>query len=263
MQEYTVKKGDTLREILITDPCLVTTDGWTCQLEIFDNSGAIVIGPTSVTNKTVAQDAFIVSLTPTQTSSLAVESYKVVVELSNNSLTPPVNAEHEFVLNIDPEYESGDTVDLIVLTVAENSFGTYESLVHKLNQMPLLKLSNSVSRRELKGALVQSYYNIGLLALDFGLYTDPLLASEYTADDLSSLTASQTDALLRAQLVESNMLLGGNPIEDRRRMGLLSDSVGESTHFFRTRKPIEMPVYKETVKVLQGYISWNRKISRG
>lgn len=263
MQQYNVKQGDTLKDILISDPCLITSQGWTCVMELFDNSGAIAIGPINITSTTEADDAFVVSLSPAQTALLDVEIYRMVVELNNPSLTPVVNVEYEFIISVDPQYESGDATDLIVLTVADNSFGTYSSLIHKLNQMPLLKMANAVPRRDLKAALVQAYYNIGLLALDFGLYNDPIVSSEYTADDLAALTSSQTDILLRAQLTESDMLLGSNPVEDRRRMGLLSDSVGESAHFFRTRKPLELPVYKETARILQGYISWNRKIGRG
>lgn len=261
MQELNVIKGDSLAEFEVTHPELILTTGWTCSMSVLDDAGTAVLGPISVTDTTDAEDAFLVSLTPAQTSSLSVETYKMTVELNNASLD--FNQEFHYLLNVDPEYEAGTATDLIRLTRATNSFATYEDLLLKANQMPLLKMVNKVSRRELKAALIQAYYNICLLTLDFELTSGETDPSEFDTTDLDELTTAQLDILLRAQITEADMLLGANPIEDRRRAGLLSDSVGESAHFFRTSKPLELPVYKETARVLKGVIVWAKRIGRG
>lgn len=259
MSEYTVNQGDTSPVILIGSSSMVTTTGWTCTLKVLDANDVELINKT-ITETNEANDRFRAYLTPAETTALPVETYRLFIELSNAALTPPFNVEEKHILHVEPDMDVGD---IVVITRATNSFGTYEELLTTLGQMPLLKQAPSVGRRELRASLVQSYYNICLLTLDFGLTSETTSPHDFTVADLDELTATQLDILLRAQLTEADMLLGANPIEDRRRAGLLSDSVGESAHFFRTTKPIELPVYKETARVLKGAMIWTKRIGRG
>lgn len=70
----------------------------------------------------------------------------------------------------------------------------------------------------------------------------------------------QRDALIRAQLIEANYLLSGNTPEKQRISGLLSHSAGESAHFYRTSKPLDLPVSRETAKSLKGIITYVARI---
>lgn len=267
MTEYTVKKGNTSPIILVGSSSMIDTTGWTCNLLVLDDQGVALIDK-NVIETNDAGDKFRAYLTPTETNTLPVETYRLVIELTNAALTPPFNVEEQHVLNVDPQMEIGDATGLVQLTVGSNSFETYENLILKLSQTPGLTQAASASRGQLKAALISAYENIGLLTTDFEVLDTTTneyktSTSDFTSADISSLSAKALNALTRAQLIEANALLGGNPIEDRRRAGMLSDSVGESAIFMRTSKPLELSVYRDTAIALKGYIVWTKQIGRG
>ena len=266
MTEYTVKQGNTSPVVNIGSSSMVSTDGWTCNLRVLDFDSTAIIDR-NITETNEANDKFLVYLTPAETGAIAVESYRMVVELSNAALTPPFNVEQHHIITIDPQMEVGDATGLVQLIEGTNSFDSFEELLLMLPQMPHLKCAISADRASLKGALVGAYQNIGFLTTDFQVYDDTLgvwkvSTADFTDTDLTELSQEDFDKLVRAQLTEANGLLGAYPIEDRRRAGMLSDSVGESAMFFRTRKPLELPVYKETAWVLKGFIMWTKSVSR-
>lgn len=267
MIELVVRQGDTGETITVSADEIINTDAWTCNLQVLSAASTSVISRV-VTATNPAKTAFLVQLTAAETSALDITAYRLVIELSNAALTPPYNREDNYVLSVEPEMEVGDLTGLIILTKGENSFDTYTNLLNRLAQMPQLKEAHGVLRNDLKAALVAAYENIGLVNTDFGVYDSTTAeyktsTSDFTSADIDALTVRQRAVLARSQLVEANCLLGGNPIEDRRRAGLLSDSIGESAMFFRTTKPLELPIYRETALSLRGYIIWTKQIGRG
>lgn len=88
--------------------------------------------------------------------------------------------------------------------------------------------------------------------------------------DLSMVTPEQfvklpkmlLDALCVAQVVEADVLLGGDPIETRRQQGLVLDTVGESKQMFRTGKPLELPVSRRALGYLGRFITFSQRIAR-
>lgn len=264
--EYVVKKGDVGPTLLIGSSQIVSTsDGWTCQLRVYDAANTQLISR-SISDVTDDLTKFVVYITAAESTALAIDSYRMVIELANATISPPFNVEDHYTLNIDPEIESGDDAGLVPITAGSTSFASYETLLRTASEMPHLSQIPNVSRASFRAALVNAYQNIGLLTVDFDVYdVDGNLKTstlDFTSDDLTALDAKALNALVRAQLIETNNLLGGNPVEDRRRMGLLSDSVGESAHFFRTAKPLELPVYRETALALRGYLVWTARIAR-
>lgn len=71
------------------------------------------------------------------------------------------------------------------------------------------------------------------------------------------------DALRLAQVAEADVILGGDPIEARRRDGLMLESVGESKQMFRPGKPLELPVSRRALSYLGQFVSFSRRIGRG
>jgi len=266
MTEFIVKQGDTSATINVGSSSMISTTGWTCTLRVLDDTGTALINRV-VADISPSKDKFLVSLTPTETGALAVETYRMIIELTNAALTPPFNLEDQHILVINPQMEIGDLTGLIQLTKGSNSFADLETLILKLSQMPALSAAQSADRNQLKGALISAYENIGLVTTNFEVF-DATLATyktstrDFTLIDIDALTAVKQAALIRAQLVEGNSILGGNPIEDRRREGMMSDRIGDSTSFFRTSLPLEMPVYRDTAMALKGYIIWTKQIGR-
>lgn len=66
-------------------------------------------------------------------------------------------------------------------------------------------------------------------------------------------------ALQKAQVCEANILLKGDRIGERRRAGLLSESIGESSMMFKTGvRPLDLSVSRETYNYLTGFVEVGR-----
>lgn len=197
-----------------------------------------------------------------------------------------IDAVREFaVLEVRFLHEDGSTLfaeqlELVIqsdmlLRPGQNSFGLYEDAVLEAFNRVDLAAFNSASKEEKIAALVTAYYNIGRLGVSFkgnSRYRHPVLPAERAhlvrstqdldAQDLDALPTELRRQLMQAQLIEADDILGGNPIERQRLAGLLSHSAGESTHFYRTTKPLDLPVNRKTAQALWGIISYAVSISR-
>ena len=162
-----------------------------------------------------------------------------------------------------------------LLRVAVNSFAPIRDLLLEAMNRADLPVFTNASREEQIASLISAYHNIGRLSVNLSgptRYREPLLPLEriaeikttldLTEDDIASLNNRVQSQLMQAQLIEAESLLGGNPIERHRMMGLLSHSAGESTHFYRTTKPLDLPVSRKTAQALWGLISYAVRISR-
>ena len=78
-----------------------------------------------------------------------------------------------------------------------------------------------------------------------------------------SLSARFRLALCRAQVVEADAILGGDPVDVRRKEGLILESIGEVKQMFRGGKPLELPVSKRALKYLSPFVSFSQRIGRG
>ena len=152
------------------------------------------------------------------------------------------------------------------LVKGENSFETIDGLAELieasivLNQLPVLNEDQQIS------ALSQAWQNIDALSVNIDALSGTVTRTgDLTASDLADLETNQPRvfrALLSAQMLEADFLAGGNPVEQRRRDGMLSNSVGESAQFYRTSKPLVLPVCREAAVALRGIISYSTAISR-
>lgn len=161
------------------------------------------------------------------------------------------------------------------LSLGVNSFASYGNLMVAAHKRPGLNALSGASTDEVKHALMEAWYNIGLVNVDLSniglsqgvVYLDqnnrPISRlSALSENQLLSLPKEVVTRLVRAQLTEADSILGGNPVEDRRKAGMVSSSAGESTLFFRTRKPVDMPISRDTAKELTGIISWVMNLGR-
>ncbi|UUZ75522.1 hypothetical protein LP414_27790 [Polaromonas sp. P1(28)-13] len=69
-------------------------------------------------------------------------------------------------------------------------------------------------------------------------------------------------ALNRAQIVEADAILGGDPVEEKRHAGLLLDTVGESKQMYRAGKPLDLPVCRRALSYLSMFVSFSKVIAR-
>lgn len=151
-----------------------------------------------------------------------------------------------------------------VLAVGVNSFQTYPSAVLVGYELPNLPGWNEASKNERMNALMAAYRNFGKLRLRYiHEEVDEMTRAKLSAVQLDALAPEYLACLRRAQVLEADFLLGGDEAGDIRRAGIMSATIGESSQFFRTQKPIEGVVCKRAMKELSGYVINTVSVGRG
>jgi hypothetical protein len=73
-------------------------------------------------------------------------------------------------------------------------------------------------------------------------------------------------SLRRAQIVEANVILGGDPVSDtlmkKRRDGILSEDTGQSKMMFRSSKPLDIGISRAALSYLTLYIDMRQTMTR-
>lgn len=108
-------------------------------------------------------------------------------------------------------------------------------------------------------------------SITFDPYNATRRWSDYTyVVDIDKLTQTEWDntpdefrtALKRGQIAEANALLQGDPIGDKRRAGIVSETIGESSMFMSQAKPLQLPCSRAALDFLTPYITREVRIAR-
>lgn len=156
------------------------------------------------------------------------------------------------------------------LETGTNSFQTYGQAIVNAASMANVEAFNEADRRNKVVALSTAYQQISRLTFSI---TKPTANGGYErlrltgllnlkAEDYLDLPKQFVDSLRLAQVAEANELLDTNSIAYKRQQGLLSESIGESTMFFRPEKALLMPVNRRTMDLLRGYVVWEVNLGR-
>ncbi len=65
-----------------------------------------------------------------------------------------------------------------------------------------------------------------------------------------------------AILNEADDILGGSPVEEARKEGILSESVGESTNMYQVGRPVQSVIGQRAYRILAPYVDRSYKVSR-
>jgi hypothetical protein len=131
------------------------------------------------------------------------------------------------------------------------------------------------SRETREKALIESYKRI--MQLPIGMHFDdqqsmlqidtqflqnygPLMLRYMTPAQMLGIYKPMMKALQLAQATEATEILNGDPVMAARKAGILSQTVGESSQFFRPYKPLELAVSTRTINILQRWVRFNMKI---
>lgn len=129
-----------------------------------------------------------------------------------------------------------------------NSFETFENLAALLEKLPNLTAATAATSDFLKPALVEAFFNIGALAVDFG---NGIATTRYfDSSTLDALTTTQQQTLAHAQLVEANFILGTSTAH--RDATIRRQTIGESTVVYRNNRAVI--VCPEAVRILQPFL---------
>lgn len=159
-----------------------------------------------------------------------------------------------------------------ILEVNRNSFQTYASAILTGMDLPNIPGWGRAAKTERVAAMIQARQNIASLRYRYYFANEQeFLSSSTRVRDLtqlsdsewSSLRADFRGALARAQVLEADHLLGGDPIGDLRAAGIISKSTGESKAFFRANvRPIDGPICRRAAKELSKFTERRIRIGR-
>lgn len=159
------------------------------------------------------------------------------------------------------------------LVVNQNTFQTYGEAVLGAYDLFGLTAWNNAGKQDRAAALAAARRNIAQLRFRyvFDAFQDRVEntfgVSDLTMIDDASWKALPADfvaALKRAQIIEADFLLAGgeNPVDAKRRMGIVSETIGESSMFMRSAAPLERPVCKRAMKELAKYVVKRVRVGR-
>lgn len=83
-----------------------------------------------------------------------------------------------------------------------------------------------------------------------------------TAEDFGALPVPFQRAVKRAQLVEANILLGGDIVGQKRKDGIISETIGESSTFFSSKPYLNLPFSRQAYEILKPYLIVSVRIGR-
>lgn len=167
-----------------------------------------------------------------------------------------------------------------ILRVRENSFQTLDQALITRHMLPKLVGWDVSDDQTRTAALVEAhvalckmryrYRSENVIQSSLGydeydrnnIYTYVYDMANISQDDWGELPVSFVAALRKAQMVEADSRIGGDPDRDRRLAGVLSETVGESKVFFNARPPLQLPICRPALDILSGYFYYRYRIER-
>ncbi|TDW20409.1 hypothetical protein EV128_12539 [Rhizobium azibense] len=172
------------------------------------------------------------------------------------------------------------------LEILNNTFLTLEAAEVLARDNPQLKAWSAADDDKKRAALINAYSRLSRVQLryckpkeeDEATTIHPYLAhgqlspwdvvikpgdwdNRFTKQDFLAMPADFRKALRTAQLLEANQVLTDDPIAQRHRAGIISETVGESSIMLRGGK-LELGVSSEALRALAGYVYYNVRITR-
>lgn len=171
------------------------------------------------------------------------------------------------------------------LTLMENSFITYAEAVRLRSEFGSMVGWDVADRTRQASALAEAYRRLCRMSYRVPGYRNSQDGVGYAAYGtgieetlfggnrcrVSTLTLAEFDALPepfkralgRAQIAEANVLLGGDPVGDKRQSGIISETVGESSAFFQSKPYLNLPISRQAYEEVKRYVFLGIKIRRG
>ena len=176
----------------------------------------------------------------------------------------------------------------VTLFAGLNSFQTFSQAELVALDIPQLAGWNNANEKDKIAALIEARLQICQLRFNIinsnvnwgqdnlnyvpeGSYPTPYAGMFMFNGNLALITPMAFDklparfklALCRAQVAQADAVLGGDPVDARRKEGLILESIGEVKQMFRGGKPLDLPVSKRALKYLSPFVSFSQRIGRG
>lgn len=163
----------------------------------------------------------------------------------------------------------------VLLVPMKNSFQTYERAL--LTRMDLVNADgwDSADVPAQFASLVEAHARMCRLTYKYRMNQNAVMydasdpywvvdsMAQRTVDDLRSWPDDFVSALRKAQVLEANYILTGDPIVQRRREGVISETIGEVKMFFQSTPPLRTPINSAAMTVISPFLYKSRRIGRG
>lgn len=220
------------------------TDPDSLSFQVLDDTGAVIEGPTTLT-----ASGSVVDVVPNTALTGATRAFRVLQVLYSKGGENFLE-EVEFIIE---QYN--------VLEIGSNSFQTYSDAMLRSYDLVDIDGWRIAPKQDRQVAMVSAFH--ALASMNF-------FVTGKTYGQIDTLTAAQflalnprfVEALRKAQIVEANEYLSGDTPHKKRQMGIFSETIGESSMFFRTGKALPLPVTRRSLDILRGYISWEMGVGR-
>lgn len=267
MERRYIAGHDIALTIPLTDQYDAMVDATALQYRIVDQDGVEVVPMTVVADFVTGSSEFLLTTTALQNTITAGSVREMrTVELYMSTAESMVIGMFDYFIETSA-----------ILVAGVNSFQTYNQAQLNVKDVAKVPGWEAATREDRINALRQAMENI--LRLTFVGYREDstvdsmrLIVPGTTAvgslrgylgtEQYNALPATFIKALQRAQILEANFLLGGDEAEEIRRSGVMSTTVGESSQFYRTVKPLELPVCRRALQEIGRYISYSPRIAR-
>jgi hypothetical protein len=249
---------------------------------LVDNAG-VVVDPVSGSYRVLDEDMLIVVAT-TSLGPLDANASVVDIDIPALQNTVPggrrITSRTVELTLVFASGELGVQEQLYTLTsgaalaVNVNSYQTYAQAVIEALDIPNIPYWEKASVAQRSAALIDAHFRLGKLSyvisaapsnwqthIDWKQSVNQL--NSMTNDEFLDLPDYFRAALRKAQVAEAETQLGGDEIDRNRKDGLVTNTVGESSQFYRPSKPINLPVSRRALRYLSGYVSYNMRVGRG
>lgn len=260
MKHYLADQAVTVTVDLV-DEAGAPYDATAVSYRVLNEAGTVIVNPT-VVNPWVSGSPSVTVTVPSGSNALLVDTKRGlrVVEFTLTTAAGTRLLTDTYLIEaIEP------------LTVPDNTFQTLAAAELLATELPKLDGWSAAARADKVAALMQARIDISALPFRY-TFADPMshVEPEFGVDDLKLLSEAEWNALsdefktalYRAQVYQANDILGGDPYEARRRQGLMSETIAESSMMFRPGTPLKMPVCERAMRELSKYLVRRARVGR-
>ena len=233
---------------------------------VLDQDGVQLVAPYAPSN--TDGDAEIEITVPASANQVASGLAGRTVELTITTANGTYNQSNSYLIEA-----------MIAFTVPNNSFQSYVQALITAEMLPNLMEWGMANDEDRQRAMLEAYAR--LTRIGYRIRSNQELAQDRIADVLDGeervapgwwpqMTVSEWNALssrfrkamCRAQIIEANEVLRGVRPDDKRRMGILSESIGESSMMFRVGKPLDLGISQAALRELTGFLDLRATVGR-
>lgn len=256
-QQLTAGKPATINIILVDDNG-TAVDASAVSWTLYDETGAQLDAGT-VPGFVTSSPAAAIALTADQTTIDSPMAAREIV-LECETTAGAVEVREAFLI-----------VSSAPLTVMVNSFQTATEAVLTRAEIAQLPAYDVASKAQQRAAMIEAHRRLLRVAyqlpqsysmdnINWGSRRVPL--TRINAETFRKLPEGFQRTMRRAQLIEANSLLQINSVEQKRRDGIVSETIGEASMFLNSKPYLNLPISRAAYEEVKNFVVLIVELSR-